>query len=130
MWYASCSVGPQLIPLTRPVPVVDVEPIGAPCSSGTPSKPTREAEDELLAAVEVGAVEVDVAVEVDGALEVAAGELVLVAVAEDVVELLPQAARVQAAIRARASPLTPLVRMRKPVDIGSATVARSAPGRR
>src|SRR5256885_4490033 len=73
MWYASCSVGPQLIPLTRPVPVVDVEPIGAPCSSGTPSKPTREAEDELLAAVEVGAVEVDAAVEVDGALEVAAG---------------------------------------------------------
>jgi uncharacterized protein YbjQ (UPF0145 family) len=36
--------------LTLPVPVVDAEPIGAPCSSGTPSKPTAGPDDVLLAA--------------------------------------------------------------------------------
>jgi hypothetical protein len=94
------------------VPVVDVEPIGAPCSSGTPSKPTRGPDEELLAAVEVdGVVEVDAAVD--------AGELVPVAVADDVVELLPQATRTQAASRAMASPVRPRTRVRKLVGIGA-----------
>ena len=92
--------------------MVEVEPIGAPCSSGTLSKPTRGPDDELLAAVEV-----DGALEVEGAVD--AGELVLVAVADDVVELLPQAAGAQAAIRAMASPVRPRARRRRLVSIGA-----------
>src|SRR5947209_1578031 len=40
MWYASCSVAPQLMPSTLPVPVVPAEARSAPDSIGMPSKPT------------------------------------------------------------------------------------------
>src|SRR5947209_15918280 len=45
MWYASCSVGPQLIPSTAPVCVVPGDARSGPTSSGTPSNPTGSEED-------------------------------------------------------------------------------------
>ena len=39
MWYASCSVAPQLIPSTVPVCVVLAGAISVPCWIGTPSNP-------------------------------------------------------------------------------------------
>jgi hypothetical protein len=95
MWYASCSVGAHWIPWTVPVWVVPAEPSDGPCSSGTLSKPIARPDDVLLAAVEHDAV-----------AELAAAELVPVALEEDD-ELLPQAASASAANSSSASATQP-----------------------